>query len=75
MTLDDLMGPPELQAPASLEGANLRAAADPTQSCAGCAHFQGEGQPCAQGLPAAPQLVCDLFAPPQGGDLESLLFG
>jgi len=49
------------------EMANLRAAPNPQQSCAACPSFQGPGVPCAQGLPADPSAVCDLFGqPPQG---------
>ena len=49
------------------EMANLRAATNPQQSCAACPSFQGPGAPCAQGLPADPSAVCDLFGqPPQG---------
>ena len=49
------------------EMANLRAATNPQQSCAACPNFQDPGVPCAQGLPADPSAVCDLFGqPPQG---------
>ena len=48
------------------EMVNLRAATNPQQSCAACPSFAGPGQPCAQGLPADPSAVCDLFGqPPQ----------
>ena len=52
------------------EMANLRAATNPQQSCAACPSFQGPGSPCAQGLPADPSTVCDLFGQPMQNPME-----
>jgi len=45
---------------------NLRAAVDPTQSCANCNQFQ-QGMCTTLGMPVQPNQMCDAWAP-QGGE-------